>query len=228
MNDGVAARLAEVERRIVAACSRSGRRRDEVLLVAVTKTFGAPLVDAAIEAGVTDIGENRVQEFRDKRPLMKSTARAHLIGHLQSNKVREAARLFDLIHSIDSAELARRLDRAAGEQGRRLEVLIQVNSGSEPQKGGVDPGGILALADVLSGCSHLRLTGLMTIPPISDETQTRRYFTQMRQLREELVRDSRFSGARELSMGMTDDFEIAIEEGATMIRVGRAIFGERE
>jgi PLP dependent protein len=224
---GVGGRLTEVERRIAAACSRSGRRRDEVLLIAVTKTFGAPLIDEAIAAGVSDIGENRVQEFRDKRPLIRSAARAHLIGHLQSNKAREAARLFDVIHSIDSAELARRLDRAAGEQGRRLEVLIQVNSGNEPQKGGIDPGGILALAEQLTECTNLDMTGMMTIPPIADEKQTRHFFAQLRQLREELVRDERFSGARELSMGMTDDFELAIEEGATMIRVGRAIFGER-
>ena len=216
----LSANLTAVERRIVAACDRCARRREEITLVAVTKTFPAAVVDAAIAAGATDIGENRVQEARDKRPAVTGTARWHLIGHLQSNKAKEAVRLFDTIHSIDSSELAEKVGKAAASAGKRQDVLIEVNIGREPQKVGIDPAEVSRVAAAIRRIDSLSLLGLMTIPPIGDAEAVRPYFQELRKIKEDL-------GLTHLSMGMTDDFEVAIEEGATMIRVGRAIFGER-
>jgi pyridoxal phosphate enzyme (YggS family) len=217
----IRANLLAVERRIVAACDRTGRRREDVLLVAVTKTFPAAVVDRAIEAGVTDIGENRVQEARDKKPDVKGSARWHLIGHLQSNKVKDAVRLFDIVQSVDSIALAEKLARVAAQSQKRQQVLIQVNVGGEEQKSGLAIDELPGLARAVASMDALELTGLMAIPPISDDAESLRpHFRRLRSLRDDL-------GLRELSMGMTDDFEIAIEEGATIVRVGRAIFGSR-
>jgi len=209
--------LLAVERRIADACTRAGRRRDEVTLVAVSKTKPAAMIDAAIAAGVTEVGENRVQEARDKKPVVRGSARWHLIGHLQSNKAKDAVRLFDVIQTIDGVELAEKVARAAASAGKVQEVLLEVNIGNEPQKSGAAPANVEALAKSIAAMDALRLRGLMVIPPADD---ARRWFRELRALRDDL-------GLPELSMGMTDDFETAIEEGATIIRVGRAIFGER-
>jgi len=212
--------LIAVERRIVGACVRAGRKRDEVTLVAVSKTKPAEMIDEAIAAGVTDVGENRVQEARDKQPLVRARARWHLIGHLQSNKAKDAVRLFDVIQSVDSAALAEKIARAASSAGKVQDVLLEVNIGNEPQKSGALPGDVAALAKDVSALDALRLRGLMAIPPAGEPEETRRWFRELRAMRDTL-------GLAELSMGMTDDFEVAIEEGATIVRVGRAIFGER-
>lgn len=215
--DEIRANAAAVEQRIAAACERAGRARSEVRLVAVTKTFPAADVDRAIAAGLTDIGENKVQEAREKQPDVASKARWHLIGHLQSNKARDAVRIFDVIQTVDSFELAEKLGRAAAALGKRQDVLLQVNVGRESQKSGVAPEETAALVQQIGAIESLRVTGLMTIPPVGE---ARPYFRELRAMRDDL-------GLTELSMGMTDDFETAIEEGATIIRVGRAIFGNR-
>jgi pyridoxal phosphate enzyme (YggS family) len=215
--DEIRANAAAVEQRIAAACERAGRARDEVRLVAVTKTFPAADVDRAIAAGMTDIGENKVQEAREKQPDVASKARWHLIGHLQSNKAKDAVRIFDVIQTVDSFELAEKLGRAAAAIGKRQDVLLQVNVGRESQKSGTAPEETAALVQRIGAIESLRVTGLMTIPPVGE---ARPYFRELRSMRDDL-------GLTELSMGMTDDFETAIEEGATIIRVGRAVFGSR-
>lgn len=221
-NDTVSIRdnLAAVEQRIAAACARAGRTRGDVTLVAVTKTFPASFVEEAIAAGATDIGENRVQEARDKKPLVKGGARWHLIGHLQSNKAKDAVRLFDVIETVDSVDLATKLARAAQAAGKTLEVLLEINIGNEAQKSGITPEEVEAIAREVRGIAPLRLTGLMAIPPHGTPEETRPHFRALRLMRDAL-------GLQQLSMGMTDDFEVAIEEGSTIVRVGRAIFGER-
>ena len=215
----------EIEARIAAACARSARSRDEITLVAVTKTHGADVVEAALAAGIADIGENRVQEAREKIASVGRRARWHLIGHLQSNKAAEAARLFDVVQSVDSASLAAKLGKAAANEGRTLDVLIQVNVGSEEQKSGIDPREVGSLARAIEAVPALRLRGLMAVPPFLPPEEVRPYFRELRALRDEVLAWS--ANCRELSMGMSDDFEVAIEEGATMIRVGRALFGAR-
>lgn len=218
--DEIRHNIEALETRIAAACSRAGRARGQVHLVAVSKTFPAADVDHAIAAGMTDIGENKVQEARDKRPEVSGAARWHLIGHLQSNKVKDAVRLFDVIQTVDSFELAEKIGRAAGYNGKTQQLLIQVNVGGEGQKSGVALSGAEDLVRRIAGVPSVRLSGLMTIPPLGEAEQMRPYFRELRSLRDRL-------GLSELSMGMTDDFEVAIEEGATIIRVGRAIFGSR-
>lgn len=220
-------RLERVRARIEEACVRAGREAHEVTLIAVTKTHGAELVNEAIRAGVTEIGENRVQEARDKFPMLEPLRRKHLIGSLQSNKSRQAVELFDVIHSVDSTSLAETLDRQAAKLGRRPDVLVQVNVGAEPQKSGVSLEEAPTLVARVLELENLRLGGLMTIPPIGSPEETRPHFSRLRLLRDELR--ERFGSAElfELSMGMTSDFTVAIEEGATMVRVGTAIFGER-
>jgi pyridoxal phosphate enzyme (YggS family) len=213
--------VAAVEKRISAACARSGRARSEVTLVAVSKTFSASMIDDAIAAGLTEIGENRVQEARDKKPSVRGAARWHLIGHLQSNKAKDAVRIFDVIQTVDSVALAEKIGRAADALGKQQDVLLEVNIGDEPQKSGVATADLQALARDVRKIAALRVRGLMSIPPVESEEQTRRYFRQLRVLRDAL-------GMDELSMGMSDDFEIAIEEGSTMVRIGRAIFGSRD
>ena len=214
--DAIRANVAQVEAKIAAACARAGRKRDDVTLVAVTKTFPAIAVDHAVAAGIKDVGENRVQEARDKQPETTAKARWHLIGHLQSNKAKDAVRLFDVIQTIDSLDLAEKIAKAAGK--KRPEVLLQVNIGRESQKSGIEIEDVAAVAKQVGKLLDLR--GLMTIPPHGDPEETRAYFRELRKMRDDL-------GLPELSMGMSEDYETAIEEGATIIRVGRAIFGER-
>lgn len=218
--DEIRASLAAVEARIQAACARAGRKREDVLLVAVTKTFPATDVDAAIAAGITDVGENKVQEGRDKQPLVSASARWHLIGHLQSNKARDAVRLFDVIQTVDSVDLAAKISRHAEAAGKTQEVLLQVNIGSEEQKSGVGVRDAAALAKEVAALPSIRLTGVMAIPPIDEPERMRPYFRELKSLRDAL-------GLEHVSMGMTDDFEVAIEEGSTIVRIGRAIFGSR-
>jgi len=230
------ARAEELHGRIAAAAERSGRDASEVTLVAVTKTHTAALVREAFKAGLRDFGENRVQEADAKIEELAHEAsetvgaRWHLIGRLQANKARRAARLFDLIHSIDSPSLVERLERICAEEGReRLEVLVQVDLACEETKGGARLDELPALVESLKACAHLRFRGLMTLPPFyEDAERVRLYFRRLRELRDELKASGAFKdGAGELSMGMTHDFEVAIEEGATLVRVGTALFGER-
>lgn len=209
--------LDDVNARIEAACRRAGRDREDVTLVAVSKTFPAADVDHAIGAGATHLGENRVQEAREKKPLVRGSARWHLIGHLQSNKARDAVRLFDVIESVDSVELAAKIARAAASEGKTQEILLQVNVGREAQKSGADPDEAPAIVREIASMPALRLTGLMTIPPVGD---SRPHFRALRALRDDL-------GLEQLSMGMSADYEEAIEEGATLVRIGSAIFGAR-
>lgn len=218
--DEIRDNVQAIEARIAAACARAARPRDTVKLVAVTKTFPASDVDHAIAAGTTDVGENKVQEARDKKPSVTAAARWHLIGHLQSNKARDAVRLFDVIQTIDSIELAERVARYAEAEGKRQEVLVQVNVGDEAQKSGAELADVPSLVQRISALPSLHLTGLMAIPPFLEPEAVRPYFRKLRGLRDDL-------GLPELSMGMTNDFEVAIEEGATIVRVGRAIFGAR-
>lgn len=218
--DEIRANLAALETRIEAACAKSGRRRQEIALVAVSKTFPAAAVRAAIDAGATDVGENRVQEARDKKPEVPARARWHLIGHLQSNKAKDAVRLFDVIHTIDSRALAEKVARAAVAAGKRQEVLLEVNIGRESQKAGIDPAEVDEMTAAVRSIDGLSLLGLMTIPPLGEAEEMRPWFRELRAMKDNL-------GLGHLSMGMTDDFEVAIEEGATMVRVGTAIFGER-
>lgn len=225
----IARRLAQVREKIAAACTRSGRHADEVTLVAVSKTMPAHLVDEAVKAGATDVGENRVQEARDKFAQLALPSRRHLIGTLQSNKAKLAVELFDVIQTIDSVALAGTVDRHAGASGRVIDVFIQVNVGNEPQKGGVSPVDAEPLVRAVGEMPNLRLRGLMAIPPHEeDEAAVRGHFRRLRGLRDEFVERGVVERLPDLSMGMTEDFELAIEEGATLVRVGRAIFGERQ
>jgi PLP dependent protein len=213
----IAARLADVRKRIAAAAVRSGRLPESVLLVAVGKTH--PLADllTAHAAGVRAFGENRVQEAEEKFPQLPPDAAGHLIGPIQSNKANRAAKVAAVVQTIDSLDLARRLDRAAGAAGNRLRVFVQVRLGGEATKAGVDPVDAAALVAAVRALPALDLRGLMTIPPPGE---TRPYFAALKKLGEAF-------GLPELSMGMSDDFEAAIEEGATLVRVGSAIFGAR-
>ena len=225
-------RLQEVRSRIDAAALRSNREPVEVKLVVVSKTQTPEAIQTAIAAGVTDLGENRVQEADEKiAKVGRAAARWHLIGHLQSNKARRAVTLFDSIHSLDSVELAQRLDRMCTEEERdQLPVLIQMNLAGEASKSGINEGQLPELVETISRCSHLRLVGLMTVPPFyEDPERVRPVFRLLRELRDRLNSQKVFtSGNGELSMGMTNDFPVAIEEGATIVRIGTAIFGERQ
>lgn len=229
--DGLERRLADVRLRMASAAKRAGRASEDLQLIAVSKTHPPEMLRAAIAAGVTDLGENRVQEADGKiADVGREKARWHLIGHLQSNKARRAVQLFDVIHSLDSVALARKLDRACQDLQRdELPVLIQVDLGREATKSGVDENELPQLIDAVTSCEHLSLIGLMTLPPFFDEAElTRPFFSQLRELRDRYSSRGAFGRQRgELSMGMTHDFQVAIEEGATMVRVGTAIFGQR-
>lgn len=231
MNVNVAQNLDRVRERIEAACRRAGRRPGEVKLLAVSKTVSPERIREAFEAGVRDFGENRVQEAAAKRPaLAELQVRWHLVGHLQSNKAKPARELFQWIHSLDSAKLAHKLHQAAGPSGERLPVLIEVNLGEESAKSGVGEDEVIPLAREVSRLETLELRGLMTLPPFfEDPERARPFFRRLRELAGRVDGERLPSVARlELSMGMTNDFEVAIEEGATIVRIGTAIFGPRE
>ena len=226
MQDTLRQNLEEIQARIASAATRAGRDASEVKLVAVSKTHPAETIREAIAAGQTIFGENKVQEAEGKiEEIGRDAAEWHLIGHLQSNKARRAVQLFDVIHSLDSLELARRLERICIEEERsELPVLVQVDLGLEETKSGVTEEDLPELTGFLNGCERLKFTGLMVLPPyFEDPGAARPYFKRLRELR-----DSLLDGKGELSMGMSHDFEAAIEAGATIVRVGTAIFGERE
>jgi PLP dependent protein len=226
--------LEAINQRIAAACQRAGRDFSEVTLVAVSKTVAASRLHEAITAGVRIFGENRVQEAAAKIAELREIVTAHqvewhLIGHLQSNKARRAAELFDAVHSVDSIKLAERLNQSADELGKRLPVFIEVNLGAEAAKSGVAINETLRLCEQVAKLTHLELKGLMAVPPFLDDAEAvRPFFRRLRELRDEAQRLG-IAGehCRDLSMGMSNDFEVAIEEGATLVRIGTALFGAR-
>ena len=230
MGSEIADNIARVQERIAAACRRAGRQPEEVRLIAISKTVPAERIRAAFEAGLRDFGENRVQEAAAKRPALSDlTATWHLVGHLQSNKAKPGRDLFHWIHSVDSARLAERLDKVAVGGGDKLLALIEANLGGEESKSGVKESEVLALAEALSALETLEIRGLMAVPPYLEEPElTRPYFRRLRELAAEISkRNLPRVTMQELSIGMSHDFEVAIEEGATMVRVGTAIFGAR-
>jgi pyridoxal phosphate enzyme (YggS family) len=217
--EGLAERLAAVRARIERAAERSRRDPARILLLAVSKIFPAEAIQEAYALGLREFGENYVQEFEGKAPLVGGLpgARFHLIGHLQSNKAAKAAELFQVVQTVDSAKLGRRLNDA----GRILDVMLEVKLSEEETKHGVDPGGVPALIEAVRACPNLHLRGLMTMPPWSEDPEAPRgYFRKLREL-------AQAHGLAELSMGMSHDLETAIEEGATCVRVGTALFGKR-
>jgi PLP dependent protein len=224
----IASNLARIRERIARALEHSGRRADEITLVAVSKTFPAAAIRAAFEAGLRHFGENRVREWESKRAeLTDLNATWHLIGHLQSNKARRAVHDFLRVDSVDSLPLAEKLDAAAKEEGKRLPILIEVHLGEEATKSGVAETELPALAENIVVLHDLNLVGLMTIPPFREDPKLMHpYFQKLRELRDSLQRRLGHE-LPVLSMGMSHDFEVAIEEGATEVRVGSAIFGER-
>ncbi|XHR28412.1 MAG: YggS family pyridoxal phosphate-dependent enzyme [Chthoniobacteraceae bacterium] len=224
----IAENIASLRARIAQAAGRSLRRPEEITLVAVSKTHGPEAVLEAAQAGLTVFGENRVQEARAKAPLVGAPVSWHLIGPLQSNKVRQALGLFERIHSIDKVDLARDVDRIAGELGLKPKVFLEVNVGGEGSKFGFDPGALRVAMPELLALGHLSIDGLMAIPPwVAEPSEARPYFVALRELRDRLAAEFGVQ-LPELSMGMSGDFEVAIEEGATFVRVGTALFGERQ
>jgi pyridoxal phosphate enzyme (YggS family) len=229
----VADNLAAIRERIAAAARRAGRSPDEIALMAVTKTFPPQVIRAAYDAGQRLFGENRVQEFAAKCPELRglADARWHMVGHLQSNKASKAAEIFDAMDSVDSVHLAEKLNAAARKLDRRLGVLVELNLGGESQKSGVAPESpeFGALLDAAARLEHLEFRGLMTIPPFTGDPEgARPYFRRLREIRDHIAgRNLLRVGLDVLSMGMSHDFEVAIEEGSTCVRLGTAIFGER-
>jgi PLP dependent protein len=225
----IADNLAAIQERIAAAARQAGREPGEVTLVAVSKTHGADKVGQAWAAGQTVFGENYVQESREKIPALGPGPTWHFIGHLQSNKARLAAELYDVMQSVDRLKLAKALERRALELDKRLGVLLQVNVGGEAQKAGCSKKDAPALAQAVAELPGLELMGLMTMPPFFDDPQRARpLFAQLRELAAKLAVDLPEGSMRHLSMGMSGDFEAAIAEGATLVRVGTAIFGDRD
>jgi pyridoxal phosphate enzyme (YggS family) len=226
MNE-IAANLERVRGEIAAAAARSGRSPNEIELVAVTKTHPAEKVQAAVEAGQTLFGESRVQEARAKIPLLPSRLRWHFIGHLQKNKIRHALPLFELFHGVDSLALAQNMQRLADEDGMQPRVLLEVNLAGEASKHGFAPEALRRDLEALLSLGRLTLEGLMTIPPLAPAAEaSRRFFVALRELRDDLETEFNLR-LPQLSMGMSGDYAIAIEEGATMVRIGTAIFGSR-
>lgn len=224
MTNDLAKNLAEVKKQIADAARKANRNADEIKLVAVSKTHPAEKINAAIRAGAFVFGENKVQEAEGKiAEIGRETAEWHLIGHLQSNKARKAVKLFDVIHSVDSLELAERLERICIEENRaELSVFVQVDFADEATKNGVKEEDLPPLVEFLKTCKHLKFDGLMILPPFFEDAEmTRPFFKRLREMRDKICPHG------ELSMGMSHDFAVAIEEGATVIRVGTAIFGTR-
>ena len=219
--------LLRVMERIEKAAQGVGRNPEEISLVAVSKTVESARIKEAIEAGVSILGENYVQEAQKKIDEIGRTVSWHFIGHLQSNKAKYAVRLFDMIHSLDSIELAEELNRRAEKEGWTMNVMIEVNLSGETTKFGTEEARVIDIAQKVLNLNHLSLMGLMTMPPYFDDPElSRPYYIRLRELKEKMIKEG--IPLRELSMGMSNDFEIAIEEGATFVRVGTAIFGERK
>ena len=224
----IADNLDRVLEKIASAAANSGRSADDIELVAITKTHPAEKVREAIEAGQTLFGESRVQEARAKIPELPSNLRWHFVGHLQKNKVRQALQLFEMIHSVDSFALAQDVDRIAQEEGSHPRVLLEVNVAGEGSKFGFTPVHLREQMEALLALPRLSIEGLMCIPPLAGESEdSRKFFVQLRELRHSLEKEFNIK-LPQLSMGMTQDFPIAIQEGATLVRVGTAIFGERK
>lgn len=224
----IASNVSSVQERVARAAVRAGRKPEEIVIVAASKTFPAEAIRAAYDAGIRAFGENRVQEWESKHEELADIKPSwHLIGHLQSNKARRASRLFDWVDSVDDATLAVKLDDAAGEANEWLAVLLEVQVDPTETKSGVAQVDLPALAEAIVQMPHLQLRGLMAIPPFCDDPRDARpYFRRLRRLRDDLEQSLQ-RPLPELSMGMSHDFEIAIEEGATQVRIGSAIFGER-
>jgi PLP dependent protein len=217
----IADHIQTVQNQIAAAAARSGRTVGDITLIAVSKTVPPTGIEDALAAGLTIFGESRVQEAKAKIPQLPGRARWHMLGHLQSNKARDAVQMFELIHSVDSVKLAAELNKWAEHAGKTQSVLLEVNVSGEVSKFGLKPDAVPAALTEINRLTRIEVCGLMTIAPYLEDAQlVRPYFRQLRELRDRL-------SLRELSMGMTHDFEAAIEEGATMVRVGTAIFGER-
>ena len=225
----IAENLSRIEERMAEAAIRSGRAPGSVKLVGVTKTVDLDRIKEAVSAGLQILGENYVQEARDKIRELKDRVSWHFVGRLQTNKAKYAVKLFDVIQTVDSLKLAQELNRRAQPLGRTIPIIIQVNLASEVSKGGVEPSECLSLIRHVSVLENLQIRGLMTMPPFFDQPERARpYFAQLRELSQKIA-EAQVAGVEmnELSMGMSGDFEAAIEEGATLIRVGTAIFGER-
>ena len=226
-DEQLAARLAAVRARVAEAAARSGRPAEAVTVVGVCKTVGRPAIDAAYAAGLRHFGENRVQDAVAKfRPDDPDDLVLHLIGHLQTNKARTAVELFDVIHSVDSRRLLDELERRAAHAAVNLPILLEVNISGEASKHGLAPAEVEAAAAHAMGLAHLRLRGLMTVGPLVDDAElVRPVFRGLRELRDRLCERHPDWALPELSMGMTNDYPVAVEEGATLVRIGRAIFG---
>jgi len=223
----IAENLERVREQIAHAAAKVGRAPNEVELVAITKTHAAEKVREAIQAGQSLFGESRVQEARAKIPELPSAIRWHFVGHLQKNKIRHALPLFEMIHSVDSLALAQEMNRIAEEEGMRPRVSLEINVAGEGSKFGFAPEKLREQMEALLALPRLSVLGLMTIPPLGEEPEaSRKYFVQLRELRDRLQTEFRVDLAQ-LSMGMTQDYAVAVEEGATLVRVGTAIFGER-
>lgn len=228
MNASLQERVDAVIERMAQACARCGRDPSSVQLIAVSKTYEAETIRAAAECGLRVFGESKVQEAKVKIPLCPGNLTWHMIGHLQRNKVGMAVELFDRIHSVDSQRLLEAVDHASSESGKTMPVLLEVNVSGEASKFGLPPEDVPVVLTAANGLNHVTVVGLMTMPPFTDEPEkARAHFRKLRELRDQW-RDELGFGLEELSMGMSHDFEVAIEEGATWVRVGTAIFGERE
>lgn len=226
-SEGIEARLAHVRARVKAACERAERDPATVRILPVSKTFGPDRVDEAVACGLTVMAENRVQEALAKAPRCSSSIAWHLVGHLQRNKVREAVTLFSMVHSVDSWRLLETIERVCEEGGQQVPVCLQVNVSGESSKSGVAPADVPDLVARAAGLQRVSLTGLMTIPPFAEDPEAARpYFRALRELRDRCGQETGVDLA-ELSMGMSHDFECAIEEGATWIRLGTLLFGRR-
>jgi PLP dependent protein len=230
MESDIAANINTIKQRIAAAAARSHRAPDSIKLLAVTKTVPSVCISEAIDAGITMFGENYVQEAKEKVAIIGPRVQWHMIGHLQTNKAKYAVNLFNYIHSVDRMDLARELDKRARLTGHKMNILIEVNVSGEKTKTGIPAATAISLVKDVSRLENLSVRGLMTMAPYSANPENSRlYFTSLRNLRDDIIRAG-ITGIlmEELSMGMTDDFEVAIEEGATIVRIGRAIFGERK
>ena len=226
----IAENIRSVEQRIQAACARAGRRRDEVTLICVTKTMPVTDLQEAYDEGQRNFGENRVQEITEKYPLLPDDIRWHMIGHLQRNKVKYLMDRVVMIHSVDSASLARTISKEAVKAGRTMDILLEVNAAGDESKFGLSYEEVLPLVREIAPLPGLHICGLMTVAPYTDDPETNReFFKKLRDLSVDIDRQSIDNvSMHTLSMGMTGDFEVAIEEGATHIRVGTAIFGKRD
>jgi len=223
----IAENLERVREQITQAAAKAGRPVNEIELVAITKTHPAEKVREAVEAGHTVFGESRIQEARAKIPELPSNLHWHFVGHLQKNKIRHALRLFELFHGVDSLALAQEMNRIAAEEGMHPRILLEINVAEEGSKFGFKPESLRAEMESLLTLPRLSIEGLMCIPPLADEAgASRKYFVQLRELRDSLEKEFGLT-LPHLSMGMTNDFPVAVEEGATLVRVGTAIFGER-